>query len=79
MDASMSSKLTLKVPDGTSGGTMLNVRQNGIKYKVAVPEGLQPGDQFTADLGPHNEVGLQTLGSQRSSTQPDIVGFEDLE
>ena len=53
----MSQQLTLKVPDGTSSGTMLNVKQNGIKYKVAVPEGLQPGDQFTADLGPHNEVG----------------------
>jgi len=53
----MSQQLTLKVPDGTSSGTMLNVKQKGIKYKVAVPEGLQPGDQFTADLGPHNEVG----------------------
>merc|ERR1711865_735587 len=56
-NTSMSTQLTLKVPDGTSGGTILNVKQNGIKYKVAVPEGLQPGDQFTADLGPHNEVG----------------------
>ena len=51
-------RLTLKVPDGTSGGAVLNVRRNGLKYKVVVPEGLQPGDPFTADLGLHGEVQL---------------------
>jgi len=53
---SPSKPLTLKVPEGTSGGAVLNVKQNGRKYKVAVPEGLQSGDSFTADLGPHNKV-----------------------
>ena len=77
----MSTQLTLGVPDGAGSGTMLNVKQNGIKYKVPVPEGLQPGDQFTANLGPHNEVGLRTHGLQQGGTQPDTrtVGFEDLE
>ena len=48
-------QLKLKVPEGTSGGTVLNVKHDGINYKVTVPEGLLPGDQFTTDLGPNND------------------------
>jgi len=53
---SPSKPLKLKVPEGTSGGAVLNVKHNGLRYKLRVPEGLQPGSSFTADLGPHNEV-----------------------
>ena len=52
----MSAQVTLTVPEGASGGTVLSVKQNGVKYRVSVPDGLQPGLQFTADLGAHNAV-----------------------
>ena len=60
-------QLKLKVPEGTSGGTVLNVEQNGITYKVTVPEDLLPGDQFTADLAAVLPTGTETGVTFRST------------
>ena len=68
-------QIMLTVPDRTSGGTVLNVKQNGLKYKVAVPEGLYPGDAFTADLGLHNEVhsGLPNALGRVTQSDGDFI------